>query len=204
MAAIAQPGAGRRDVVGRRLALRSSSAPACRANPCRPRPARAPGAAAARCSGSTVSATSRSVRRRRDVGAWPASKPSAGTSGARFGGPAGTAWPSRAGQRVGQRIERQPPGERQRGHDLGAGDEVHRRRLTVVAPREVAVVRGDDRVGHRRLLRPRAATGRCTARRRWPAPSPPMSLSDCIWPSRSIVARTCFRSGRHQQRRRGA
>ncbi len=59
-------------------------------------------------------------------------------------------WPAlNVGQRVGHRVERQPPGERHRGHDLGAADKVHRRRLAVVAAREIAVVGGDDRVRHR-------------------------------------------------------
>ena len=57
-----------------------------------------------------------------------------------------------AGQAVGQRVERQPPAESHRSDDLGATDEVHRRCLAVVPRREVAVVGGHDRVGLLGLL----------------------------------------------------
>ena len=51
-----------------------------------------------------------------------------------------------AGQRVGQRIERQTTGQGVGHHDFGAGDEVHRRGVGVIARREVAVERCDDGV----------------------------------------------------------
>ena len=78
----------------------------------------------------------------------PGSKPPAGTSGARAGGRSLNPLPSPSRELVRQRVERQPARDRQRRDDLRAADEVHRLRPAVVAPREVAVVGGHDRVGH--------------------------------------------------------
>ena len=50
------------------------------------------------------------------------------------------------GQRVGRRVEVEPAGERQRHHRVGRRDEAQRVGRAVVALREVAVVRVDDRV----------------------------------------------------------
>src|SRR5262249_62035700 len=55
-------------------------------------------------------------------------------------------------QAVGQGVKGEPPGQRQSSNDLGAGDEVHRGRLTVVSSGKVAVVRGDDGGGGRWCL----------------------------------------------------
>ena len=82
------------------------------------------------------------------------------------------------------------PASGERGHDLRARDEVHRRGLAVVAPREVAVVGRHDRVRRARRLaraapladaRPARVREHRGADRRESAPS---------WPSRSRVART--------------
>ncbi len=51
------------------------------------------------------------------------------------------------GEGVAHRIERQASRKRECCHQLRAGDEIHRRRLPVIAPREVAIVGRDDRVG---------------------------------------------------------
>ena len=50
------------------------------------------------------------------------------------------------GELVRDRVEAQVAGYGERGHDLGRGDEAVRLRVGVVAAREVAIVRGDDRV----------------------------------------------------------
>jgi hypothetical protein len=64
--------------------------------------------------------------------------------------------------------------ERKRGNHLRTGDEIHGSRLTIVASRKVAIVRGHDRVCRRGGRPP--PLGRCKVRKRW----------------ESTVASTCF------------
>ena len=169
-------------------------------SPCRPRPRRARAAAGARSRRRTLTVDARSVGRRRDVAARPRDEAAARAARA----PAAAASslnsspsPRRSSSVSGLNAER--AGERVGGDDLRAADEGQRLRVAVVAPGEVAVERGDDRVAARPSACRRASTGRCTGRRRWPAPCAPTRSSVASWPSRSMVAWTCSEPGRDQE-----
>ena len=150
VSAVAQPGARRRDVVGRRLALglqEHGHVLEVLAVP------RGPGLHQLQPLALRIDLQhdSAAVLRRRHVGGAAAVEALRGHLGRGLRRRQLERLAVGAGEGVGERIEGQPSRQREGRHDLGTADEVHRGGLAVVASREVSVVRGHDGVGHRRL-----------------------------------------------------
>ena len=111
-----------------------------------PRPGTARAAASRSESGfTTIVDRVRVARRRGRSPDSPGSKPCDGSSSA-LGASSCTSVPSLALDRLAHEVDVEPAGERHRGDRLGRADERQRRRVAVVAGREVAVERRDDRV----------------------------------------------------------
>ena len=126
----------------------------------------------------------------------PGSKPLAGQLLADGRARAAPRSPSALVSGVGDGVEVEPAGERQRDDRLGRGDErracrpMPSLRFGKLRLNEVTIV-----FGVALLRRRRAATGRCTGRRRWRARWRRCASRSASRPSRSIVARTCSEPG---------
>ena len=148
-----------------------SSAPAARRSRCRPTRGTARAARAARESGftttSTVDGSSAGATEAR-LARVEALAPGSSSADRRLELHLGAVG---RGDRLVHEVDVEPAGERHRGDGLRRADERQRRRVAVVAGREVAVERRHDRVASRPSRCRRAATGRCTGRTRWRAPS---------------------------------
>ena len=138
-----------------------------------PRGPRRDAAACARSSDRSSSATWLPSGGGGDVCRAAAREARGGTSGAGAGGSSLNGSPSAPSSESASGLNESRPGDRERGDDLRAGDEVHRGGRAVVAAREVAVVGSHDRVRRGRLA------GR---RRHWPMQGP-QALASTVAPT---------------------
>src|SRR5262245_36107643 len=85
---------------------------------------------------------------RRDIGASTAGEGLRWNFGGRLRRLQFKRFPICAGECIGERVERQSSGQGKSSHELSTTDKVHSCRLSIVASREVAVIRSHDGIGY--------------------------------------------------------